>query len=148
MVHILRNALDHGLESIEERRQKMKAENGTIHIKALVISGFLQFTIFDDGRGLAIEKLRKMGQQSGELQADPSLEDIAELIFHSGISTSTSVGNISGRGVGMCAVRQFAKEAGGSCEIKLGSEKNEPGFYEFELVLRIPQQQYQMVGAA
>jgi signal transduction histidine kinase len=138
MVHILRNALDHGLESAEERRSKLKPVQGKIHIKAERVDRHLRFTIEDDGRGLAIDKLREKGLAAGLLHSGSSLEAVAELIFHTGMTTATGVSNISGRGIGMEAVRRFLDEAGGSIQVRLGHEAGEPGYYHFQLQILFP----------
>jgi signal transduction histidine kinase len=138
MVHILRNALDHGLEPADERRAKLKPVQGKIQVKAERVNHDLQFTIEDDGRGLAIEKLREKGLAAGILRPDSSLDEVAELIFHTGMTTSSGVSNISGRGIGMEAVRRFLNEAGGTIHVKLGEETTEPGYYHFQLKILFP----------
>ena len=76
--------------------------------------------MFDDGRGLAVKKLRDKAIQNGLLDAnsDISAQAMAELIFHSGMTTAETVSDISGRGVGMDAIRQFVEQAGGKVEIR------------------------------
>lgn len=142
MVHILRNAIDHGLESAEERQAKRKPVNGKIWIRADHVDSDLQFVIEDDGRGMAISKLREKGLAAGILNPASTTEDIAEIIFQTGMSTAQSVSSISGRGIGMEAIRRFLTEAGGSIHVKLGEETNETGYYRFQLLIRVPYRQH------
>jgi two-component system chemotaxis sensor kinase CheA len=95
----------------------------------------------DDGRGLALKKLKEKAIAAGLLDASKaaSASDIAELIFHSGMSTADSVTDISGRGVGMDAIRQFVEKAGGKIEIRLGQgAKDDADFVPFSLCIKLP----------
>jgi HPt (histidine-containing phosphotransfer) domain-containing protein len=135
MVHILRNALSHGIETPEERLQCGKAEVGTISIRSQVQGEFLNLEIQDDGRGLAIHKLR----EKGLLQAGTALQDVAEVIFMPGVSTASAMTDISGRGVGMDAVRKFLEQEGGGIEVRLGAPKDaSQEFYDFKFLIKIP----------
>ena len=118
--HSFRNAMDHGLESVEERKAHGKADVGTITVKVNEESEQMVVSMFDDGRGLAVKKLRDKAIQNGLLDAnsDISAQAMAEMIFHSGMTTAETVSDISGRGVGMDAIRQFVEQAGGKVEIR------------------------------
>jgi two-component system chemotaxis sensor kinase CheA len=119
-MHLFRNAVDHGIEMPEERLQKGKPEQGRIRLDAELLPEGLKLIIGDDGRGLALSKLRQKGIEKGLIQPDESdPQKIAELIFASGFSTATTVTEVSGRGVGMDAVRCFLEEKGGSIHIQL-----------------------------
>lgn len=113
--HILRNAIDHGIEAPEERTQSGKPEAGNIHVGIHQDQSKVKIVVKDDGKGLNLESLYKKGVELGKWKdgETPSVEDIASLIFESGVSTKDSVSNISGRGVGMDAVKQFLKQKGG-----------------------------------
>lgn len=107
LVHIIRNAVDHGIEDAEERKQKGKPVQGTIVLKAYHQSGKLVIEIKDDGRGLDGEKLKTKAIAKGILRPDNTLSDqeAIRLIFHPGFSTKDEVSEISGRGVGMDVVK-------------------------------------------
>ncbi|MFO1369961.1 MAG: two-component regulator propeller domain-containing protein [Marinagarivorans sp.] len=119
--HILRNSVDHGIETPEERTQKGKAERGTINIAAEVVDGHLDIHVRDDGQGINVDKLFQKGVENGRWQANerPTYQDIAQLIFVSGISTKDKVSDISGRGVGMDAAMQFLLAQGGAIALNL-----------------------------
>lgn len=139
MVHLLRNAMDHGIETEQERLAAGKNEQGTIAVKALIEGENLTIDLSDDGRGLAIEKIHQKGIAQGKLNQDANIHEVAELIFDSGTSTAESITQISGRGVGMDAVRQFAREIGGDVVIELGKPKSDrQDFYNFTLQVKLP----------
>jgi two-component system chemotaxis sensor kinase CheA len=124
LLHIIRNCLDHGIESKQERLAKKKNTTGTILIKASTVGSYVQIVIEDDGAGLDKVKIREKAIAKGILsdQARVSDEEIYQLIFESGFSTAESVTDISGRGVGMDVVRRRVQEMRGSVE--LTTEKN------------------------
>jgi hypothetical protein len=139
MIHILRNALCHGIESADERLRHGKSEVGSITIRSQMQDSTLSLEIHDDGRGLAIHKLREKGLEKGQLPASATLQEVAELIFAPGVSTASAVTHISGRGVGMDAVRKFLEQEGGSIEIRLGNPKDESrNYYNFKFLIHIP----------
>ena len=121
--------MDHGIEPPSERRQLGKPESGSINLNCISNKGQFIVEIFDDGRGLALEKLYQNALKSEIFQPGQSRPDdqlIADLVFHSGFSTAEKVTEISGRGVGMDAVKQFLEERGGSIEIILtGGDEGE-----------------------
>jgi HPt (histidine-containing phosphotransfer) domain-containing protein len=143
-MHILRNSLDHGIESPEERKQAHKSMQGKVQFACTRQGDHVQLHVSDDGRGLALHKLYEKGLAAGMFKEgeQPSREDIAEVIFQSGLSTSERVTQVSGRGVGMEAVRTFLKEQGASIRIALGSAGKELGFTPFEFVIDIPPDAY------
>lgn len=120
MVHLVRNALDHGLESPEKRRAAGKPETGKLNLNAYHQGGNIVIEIFDDGAGLNREKIRKKAIERGVISAEDSLTDemIQDMIFHPGFSTADQVSDVSGRGVGMDVVRKNIKALGGNVEVK------------------------------
>lgn len=115
--HLLRNALDHGIETPEDRLVAGKSETGTLRLEAGHRSGMLMITIADDGRGIDLDALRQKVLQKGlankdmiENMTEPELLDF---LFLPGFSTSNNVTEISGRGVGLDIVRTMAHEVGG-----------------------------------
>lgn len=119
-IHMARNAVDHGLETPEERLQASKPETGKIYIRAFREAGNFVFEIEDDGRGLDPVKIRNKAVQSGLITADQQLseKEIFDLLFESGFSTKEQVTEISGRGVGMNVVKETIQTLGGNYEIK------------------------------
>ena len=115
MVHLVRNSLDHGLETPEERKSKGKPEVGTLLLKAYHQSGNVIIEIIDDGRGLNTARIREKALSSGLINAEQNLsdDDIHDLIFQPGFSTADAVSDLSGRGVGMDVVRRNIESLGG-----------------------------------
>jgi HAMP domain-containing protein/HPt (histidine-containing phosphotransfer) domain-containing protein len=120
-MHLYRNALDHGIETPERRLAAGKPAEGRIELDASLDSGLLKLVMRDDGRGLALGRLRAKALANGLIDEDESLEavDIANLIFAPGFSTADKVTQVSGRGVGMDAVRGFIEAEGGAIELEL-----------------------------
>lgn len=140
-MHVMRNAVDHGIESPEERVAKGKSANGTISISTSESNDLVSFAIRDDGRGIALTKVFEKAKQLGVFPADaprPSDEEIANLVFTSGFSTADEVSEISGRGVGMDAVRDFLNKAGGGIEIVLDEGGKDSDFRSFTTFIRLP----------
>ncbi len=119
LTHMIRNAVDHGLESPEERARVGKAPCGTIRLTAAHRSGRVVITIKDDGAGLNRPKILKIAKEKGLIpaDADPSESDIDNLLFMPGFSTATKVSNLSGRGVGLDVVRTAVMALGGRVSI-------------------------------
>jgi ligand-binding sensor domain-containing protein/HPt (histidine-containing phosphotransfer) domain-containing protein len=119
--HILRNSVDHGIELPDQRTRAGKPVSGTIEVTAAVNQHTLIICIKDDGQGVNLDRLFRKGVDIGKWNADakPSSLDIANLIFTSGVSTKEQVSDISGRGVGMDAVKEFLKAQGGDIHIHL-----------------------------
>lgn len=114
--HLIRNSVDHGLESPEQRLSSGKPANGVIRLEAEVDDQNLTLALSDDGRGLALARIRKMAIEKGMLSAEAAACDIAaaSAILQPGFSTAEAVTEISGRGVGMDAVKAFLEREGGS----------------------------------
>lgn len=123
--HMLRNAIDHGIERSEERIASSKAKTGLVTIELLREGGEIVIHLTDDGKGINVEAVRKKAIEQGLISADDtSLKplDIMQYIFNAGLSTSASVTQISGRGVGMDVVQSEVKQLGGivSVDSELG----------------------------
>ena len=143
-MHLYRNSMDHGIETAAERVAKGKDPAGHIRLEVLLLEGKLQFKLRDDGRGLAMGLIRKIALEKGLITEDQSLSphEIAQLIFKPGFSTAEQVTEISGRGVGMDAVKNFVEREGGSIELSFldadaGHSASE-GYRPFETVLTLP----------
>jgi two-component system chemotaxis sensor kinase CheA len=121
LVHILRNAVDHGLEPPEERRRQGKPETGRVWVRAAHKGNAVVIEVEDDGRGIDPEVMRQKGVEKGLITPEQarSMDDAAarELIFAPGFSTAAQVTDISGRGVGMDVVRTNIKELKGSVQV-------------------------------
>lgn len=120
LVHVVRNALDHGLETPAERLAAGKPETGVLRLSACHRGGEIVIEISDDGRGIPRERVRAKAIERGVISADAALseEQVLELVFHPGFSTADAVSDLSGRGVGMDVVRRNIKALGGSVELK------------------------------
>ncbi|MDR3114333.1 MAG: response regulator [Treponema sp.] len=117
-IHTVRNAIDHGIEAPAERRKAGKQEVGRLSIRCIRESGSMKISIADDGRGIDIEAIRKKILErdllTQELAAQLTREELINYIFQTGFSTSTQVSTLSGRGVGMDAVRNSVEHMKGS----------------------------------
>jgi len=121
LMHIIRNACDHGIESFETRLRSGKSKEGTIHIEATYANEQIMITISDDGRGIDSERVVAKALSSGIISAERSRlmseKEKINLIFEPGLSTASDVSDISGRGVGMDVVRSNINRLGGSIQI-------------------------------
>ncbi len=124
ILHIIRNSLDHGIESKSARLAGQKDPVGTISIKASTIGSYVQIVIEDDGAGLDLNKIKEKAISKGIFPdlASMTQEEIFHLIFEPGFSTSELITDVSGRGVGMDVVKRRVQEMRGSIEIS--TEKN------------------------
>lgn len=123
LMHLLRNAFDHGIETPEARLARHKPEEGTIEIQAFHRGNRTIITIGDDGGGIPIDKIRAKAERMGldpALLATASDEELLSLIFEPGFSTTEQVTALSGRGVGMDVVRDSLKQVRG--EIKVDTQ--------------------------
>lgn len=120
LVHLVRNSLDHGIETPAERIAVGKPEIGTVELNACHKGGGIVIEIRDDGRGLDPDRILAKAIEKGIVKAEDRLSEqqIYELIFQAGFSMAERVSDISGRGVGMDVVRRNINELGGSIEIE------------------------------
>lgn len=117
LVHLLRNSVDHGIESPEEREALGKSRKGTIRLAAYQEGNRVIITLEDDGKGLDPQVIKASAERKGLATEGLSDEEIQQLIFHPGFSTAEKVTNISGRGVGMDAVQSKIANLGGTIEL-------------------------------
>ncbi len=119
LTHLVRNALDHGIETAEERLAAGKPAKGVLCLNAYHESGNVVIEVQDDGRGLNPERIRQKALEKGLLNANEQLDDQAlyQLIFAPGFSTADSISNLSGRGVGMDVVKRSIDALRGSIEL-------------------------------
>ncbi|CAN5264207.1 chemotaxis protein CheA [soil metagenome] len=119
ITHMLRNAIDHGLESPEDRVAAGKPAEGTVRLAALHRSGRIVIEISDDGRGINRERVRGIAVSRGLIGEDAVLTDdeVDNLIFLPGFSTAETITDVSGRGVGMDVVRRSIQALGGRISI-------------------------------
>ena len=119
LVHMIRNSIDHGIESPEKRKESGKPELGKINLRAFQRSGYIVIEIEDDGQGLNRSKILKKAQEKGLVPPEASLTEyqIDNLIFEPGFSTADRITDISGRGVGMDVVKKAIAGLKGMVEI-------------------------------
>ena len=139
-VHLLRNSMDHGIETADLRRQQGKPAQGQILVSFREDGDAVLLHYEDDGQGLNLSKIRKTAYARNLLEQEESLsvQETAELIFQSGLSTASHVNDISGRGVGMDAIRRFLWKA--NSEINIVTKDftdGESEYYPFSIVIRL-----------
>jgi two-component system chemotaxis sensor kinase CheA len=120
LTHLVRNSMDHGIESAEVRLANGKPAKGTLRLNAYHDSGSIVIEVGDDGGGLKKERILQKAIEKGLVAADANLTDkeIFNLIFEAGFSTADTVSNLSGRGVGMDVVRRNINALRGSIDIE------------------------------
>ncbi|MCS7066447.1 MAG: chemotaxis protein CheA, partial [Fimbriimonadales bacterium] len=119
LTHLVRNAIDHGIEPPEERRAQGKPEAGTLTLRASQSEGRIYIEVSDDGRGIDPERIRQKAIQLGWLSESdqPSLETLYDFLFRPGFSTAQQVSDLSGRGVGMEVVKRNVEQLGGTVSV-------------------------------
>jgi two-component system chemotaxis sensor kinase CheA len=121
LMHLLRNAIDHGIESLEERKQRSKEETGTIIIRAFQDIDKVMIEIMDDGRGIDKAQIKMKALEKGFLSPDEAKrlldDEVFDLLFLQGFSTAAMVTELSGRGIGMEVVKDNVEKLNGSVEI-------------------------------
>jgi two-component system chemotaxis sensor kinase CheA len=122
LIHVVRNSLDHGVERPSERLKLGKCESASLKLKAYHEGSLVVIEIYDDGGGIDIDKVKcrviELGVLSGEDLVGMSDDEVIQLIFHSGFSSSNEVSELSGRGVGMDVVKSHIESMGGHVEIE------------------------------
>jgi two-component system chemotaxis sensor kinase CheA len=134
LTHMIRNSADHGIETPEVRLGRGKSETGTIRLSAEQAGGNILIVVEDDGAGINRERVLQLARDKGIVapDANPSDEQIDQLIFAPGFSTASEVSDISGRGVGMDVVLSNIKKIGGSVHVRSWTGKGT------RMTLRLP----------
>jgi chemotaxis protein histidine kinase CheA len=116
LIHAVRNAIDHGIEPAAERLARGKSATGRIAVLVDIEEDRLQLEVRDDGRGVDLERVHRRGIDLGfDVGTTPG--ELLELLFQPGFSTASSITSVSGRGVGMDAIRAMARARGGSAKL-------------------------------
>lgn len=125
VMHLLRNAIDHGLEDADTRERQGKARAGQLTLSLQTGGGRLQLTITDDGRGIDLEQVRATAVRRGRLTPSEaeavSPEELGRLIFEAGLSTARFVTDLSGRGMGLSVVSETVSRLGGDYQVLPGT---------------------------
>jgi len=139
LVHMIRNSVDHGIESGEERIKSGKPEKGMVQLRAYHRGSNVVIEISDDGKGLDKDKLLKKAIENGIINSSHSLSDqeIYKLIFHPGLSTAKEITDVSGRGVGMDVVKRAVEKLRGKIEVNSGYGKGTNIMMFFPLTMAI-----------
>lgn len=146
LVHLLRNSVDHGIESPAEREALGKPRKGTIRLAASQEGNRVMITLEDDGKGLDPQVIKASAEKKGLATAGLSDEELQQLIFHPGFSTAQAVTNISGRGVGMDAVQSKITQLGGTIDMKSQPNQGTQFLIKLPLTLSIIQALMVRVG--
>jgi two-component system chemotaxis sensor kinase CheA len=122
LLHLVRNAVDHGLELPADRLAAGKSETGLLRIEARRQKDSIEIDVRDDGRGIDLASVCRRAVEAGlihpDLVEDLPPEEVARFIFHPGLSTAQSISEVSGRGVGMDAVKATVESLGGGVELR------------------------------
>lgn len=119
IMHIIRNCIDHGIETAQERKSAGKPQKGVVYMNAFYSGTYVYIQVGDDGRGINIEKIKQLAIAKNFLKQKPlySTEEILNVIFEPGFSTSSKVSEISGRGVGLDVVKRKISEIRGEASV-------------------------------
>lgn len=141
LTHMVRNSVDHGIETVEERLKAGKPEEGRVLLNAYHEGGHIIIRISDDGKGLSTDKIKQKvldkGLATEDHLAEMSDQQIQQFIFKAGFSTAEQVTAVSGRGVGMDVVRTNIEKIGGSIELKSTEGKGSVFTIKIPLTLAI-----------
>ncbi|MFL6442666.1 MAG: chemotaxis protein CheA [Candidatus Sulfotelmatobacter sp.] len=141
LTHLVRNSVDHGIETPEERRKAGKTPEGSLLLRAFHEGGQVNIEICDDGAGLNLEKIRNKAILKGLITSDQAVRmsdrEIANLIFMAGLSTADKVTNVSGRGVGMDVVKTNIEKIGGTVDVQSKTESGSTIRVKIPLTLAI-----------
>jgi len=148
ITHMLRNAIDHGLETPQEREAAGKPAEGTVKLAALHRSGRIVIEISDDGKGINRQRVRAIAEERGLITPEQVLTDdeVDNLIFLPGFSTAKEITDVSGRGVGMDVVRRSIQSLGG--RISISSNPGKGSTFSMSLPLTLAVLDGMVVGAA
>lgn len=147
-VHMVGNSFAHGIEPSEERLKSGKSECGSIQITIEPVNNCFLLKYSDDGRGLPLEMIFESACENGTVSREDSLTNLekANLIFSSGLTTKGKADELSGRGVGMDAIKRFLNRMEADILIELKSEANASGYTPFEFLISLPGTQVQLVN--
>ncbi len=145
LVHLLRNAVDHGIETPEERNKSDRPPQGTIKLTATRTKDFAVIEIFDDGVGLDIEQIKESALKRGILSPKATKEEVIDSVF-SGVSTNKEVTEISGRGFGLNIVKEKIESLGGSIQVESEIGKGTKFVIKIPLTLAIIKTLFVEVG--
>jgi two-component system, chemotaxis family, sensor kinase CheA len=139
LIHMIRNAVDHGIEAPAERVASGKPAQGTVRLSAAHVGGRIVIQVTDDGRGIDRARVRARAIERGLLNPDAALteEQLDNLIFLPGLSTAQTVSDISGRGVGMDVVRRNVERLGGRVLIRSVAGKGSTFYLSLPLTLAV-----------
>jgi len=122
LVHLVRNSIDHGIETTEQRLALGKSAEATLRLSAFHEGGHVIIQVYDDGQGLELERIKESAIEKGLLppnySGDLTMEQAVDLIFRPGFSTNKAVTDVSGRGVGMDVVKSIVEGLSGQVEIE------------------------------
>jgi len=139
LLHLVRNAMDHGIETPEERRAAGKGEQATLELVGLLRGGTLEIRVADDGRGVRLDAVRERALAAGLVKPEQAAElgeaEWLDLLFQPGFSTSARVSEVSGRGLGLDIVRDRMKSLGG--EVRLSSQPGQGTSIELRVPVRL-----------
>jgi two-component system chemotaxis sensor kinase CheA len=143
LIHLLRNSCDHGLESVEKRKQLGKPEVGKINLTAYQSGNNVIIEVTDDGAGINTEKVKSKAVEKGlltkEEAASMSQQEAIELLFRPSFSTAEKITGLSGRGVGLDVVKTKIEQLGGTVEVETQAGKGSSFFIKLPLTLAIYQ---------
>ncbi|MDQ3235149.1 MAG: ATP-binding protein, partial [Pseudobdellovibrionaceae bacterium] len=124
-LHMIRNSMDHGIEDTVTRVKLGKSPAGSIRIYATSKGPDLEISYEDDGKGLDLQRIDQRAKAANIISAETSrpVADLVEIIFHPGFSTTEQVSEISGRGIGMSAIRCFVTDLGGTMTMEIDQRK-------------------------
>lgn len=147
LMHLTRNAIDHGLESPQERLASGKPQEGRVEVRAFYLNGRVQIEISDDGRGISLAKIRERAESLGWLEPHDTVEPerLREFLFVPGFSTAKEVSEISGRGVGLDVVKKSLDRIGGF--LTVDSEPGVSTTFRLSLPLTLAMLDVQTVSA-
>lgn len=119
LVHLIRNAVDHGLESPDKRTASGKSGRGRVQLSAVHSGAEVAISISDDGKGLDAARIRAKAEEAGLIAPDAKIvdQDLYQMIFHPGFSTAGEITSVSGRGVGMDVVKRAIEGLRGSIDL-------------------------------
>ncbi|MEN6308354.1 MAG: chemotaxis protein CheA [Anaerohalosphaeraceae bacterium] len=149
LIHMMRNSVDHGVETADDRKAKGKPGTGHIHLRAYHQAGTIIIEITDDGRGLNRDKILKKAIEKGLVAKGQDIpdDDIYKMIFMAGFSTADKITDVSGRGVGMDVVRKNIESIGGKIDIRTKLDEGTTFMIRLPLTLAIIDGQIVTLGS-